>query len=286
MFGYVIINRESLADEAARRYESAYCGLCRTLGASYGPVGRMTLSYDMTFLSLLLASLYEPTETSGIKRCPPHPLQPRPCVQSAATAYAADMNIALFYHKCLDDWKDERKPARRLTAALLSGAYKRVKLRYPEKCRVIEESLAAISALEHSPVASVDALANETGRFLAEVYAYKADAFEPFLRAIGAALGRFIYLMDAYEDLPGDLAGKRFNPLSKFAGQEGYETLCHDALTMMIGECTDVFEKLPLAQDMDILRNILYSGVWTKYALLQKKKETATPHRPTRKEKQ
>jgi len=35
--------------------------------------------------------------------------------------------------------------------------------------------------------------------------------------------------------------------------------------TMLIGECALNFEKLPLIEDIDIMRNILYSGVWTKF---------------------
>ena len=36
-------------------------------------------------------------------------------------------------------------------------------------------------------------------------------------------------------------------------------------LTMLIGECAARFERLPLVRDADIMRNILYSGVWLRY---------------------
>ena len=59
MFGYVIPDRASLSPEAQSRYRSAYCGLCRRIDALHGLRGRFTLSYDLTFLNLLLCSLYE-----------------------------------------------------------------------------------------------------------------------------------------------------------------------------------------------------------------------------------
>ena len=59
MFGYVIPNQAALSPEAQARYRTAYCGLCRRIGALHGLRGRLTLSYDLTFLNLLLSSLYE-----------------------------------------------------------------------------------------------------------------------------------------------------------------------------------------------------------------------------------
>ena len=50
MFGYVIPNQAALDDEAKARYRTAYCGLCRRIGALHGLRGRLTLSYDLTFL--------------------------------------------------------------------------------------------------------------------------------------------------------------------------------------------------------------------------------------------
>ena len=69
-------NQAALSDEAQKRYRTAYCGLCRRIDALHGLRGRFTLSYDLTFLNLLLCSLYEgETEaSSGHDRCPIHPL--------------------------------------------------------------------------------------------------------------------------------------------------------------------------------------------------------------------
>ena len=79
----------------------------------------------------------------------------------------------------------------------------------------------------------------------------------------------------AHDDLPGDLKKHRYNPLAALHERVDYEPFMERLLTMTIAECTAEFEKLPLVQDINILRNILYSGVWSKYAILQKKKESA-----------
>ena len=68
MFGYVTINKDALSAEEYQRFRAQYCGLCHVLAQRYGKVGRAVLSYDMAFLSALLASLYEPEERAGEER--------------------------------------------------------------------------------------------------------------------------------------------------------------------------------------------------------------------------
>ena len=94
MFGYVVAERSSLSETELLRYQSCYCGLCRCIGESYGSLQRAALNYDMTFLVLLLSSLYEPEEVQGQSRCIVHPAVPRAHWQSDVTAYAAAMNMA------------------------------------------------------------------------------------------------------------------------------------------------------------------------------------------------
>ncbi len=273
MFGYVTLAGSALSPDRQARYRAMYCGLCHTLKERYGPLGRMTLSYDVTFLYVLLTSLYEPRETERIARCLPHPIKPHACVQNELAAYCCDMNIALAYHKCLDDWRDEHSLAGRAEAALLRGGYERVKAQYPEKCERLEQCLRELCALEKGGTATPDAGANLTARMLGTLYRYREDLWADTLERIGQGMGRFIYLMDAYDDLEGDLRRRRFNPLASLHEQEDYEAFMKESLTLLIAECTDAFETLPLVQDMDILRNILYAGCWTRYQQKQLRRE-------------
>ncbi len=265
MFGYVTIQPAELGERSRQRYQAYYCGLCRKLQSRYGNLGRITLSNDMTFLWILLSSLYEPEETLAKARCFPHPVKERNFLANEIGDYCADMNIALAYHKCLDDWTDDHSLSGKAEASLLKNDYKQIALRYPEKCAAIESTLGDIGKLEQERSLEPDAPANLTARMLGEVFVYRNDYWAVPLRAIGEGLGRFIYLMDAYDDLPADLRRKRYNPLAHYHGQPDFEALVKDSLTMVIAESTQAFELLPLVQDLDILRNILYSGVWARY---------------------
>ena len=106
MFGYITICKPELKIKDFEKYRGYYCGLCQDLKKRYGRSGQLTLSYDMTFLILLLSSLYEPDTQLSSCKCVAHPFEAHPTRQNIFTEYAADMNLLLSYYKCVDDWED------------------------------------------------------------------------------------------------------------------------------------------------------------------------------------
>ena len=123
MFGYVRPGLESLDEAQKKRYRAWYCGLCQSLGDRHGFRGRMTLTYDMTFLAIFLSALYEPAEAHGQMRCLPHPKEAHDFVRTSMTDYAADMTIALAYFKALDDWQDEKNYPKHVMSMMLKKDY-------------------------------------------------------------------------------------------------------------------------------------------------------------------
>lgn len=277
MFGYVTINPASLPEEERKRFRSCYCGLCHVLGKEHGAWGRSTLSYDMTFLAMLLSSLYEPDEDPRREaRCPTQPWKKVGVAFSEPFTYAADMNIAYAYFKALDDISDEKRLSGHVMASGLKNRYRAVEAKYPEKCRRIRECIRRLSELEAQHCAEADPPANAMGELFAEVYAWKDDFWAGQLHALGGAIGRFIYLCDAYEDRAEDEKKGLYNPLSAYAQRPEYEAFARRILTMVISEGAQAFEMLPLERDAGILRNILYSGVWSRYGALQQPPQQKT----------
>lgn len=273
MFGYVTINKLELKVKDYYKYRAYYCGLCRTLKEQHGRKGQVTLTYDMTFLIILLSSLYEPKFNAAKERCLTHPVKQHPMIWNEITEYAADMNIALTYHHLLDDWNDERKVSGYAGSKLYQNQYKKIEKKYPRQCEKMEEMLSKLVECEKANETNVDEVARNFGELMAELFVYRQDEWEEELRKIGFFLGKFIYIIDAYDDIEKDIKGHCYNPLKSIYGQDDYEKRCEQMLLMMISECTNAFERLPLEQDMDILRNILYDGVWVKFDHLHKEKE-------------
>ena len=264
MFGYVNVNWKELNDQQKKRYQAAYCGVCRRIREQSGNVSRLGLRYDMAFLSLLLSSLYEPEETSGERSCMMHPLQKRAWFDNPYVRYAADMNVALAYYKCLDDWQDDGK----LSAKVMANAFGRhcpeIAEKYPRQCESIRSCIRQLSELEKANCPNPDETANCFGRLMAEILVYEEDLWAPALRQMGMALGRFIYLLDAAVDYRKDKKHGKYNPYIAMGASEDW-TRWEEYLVLAMARCTEAYERLPLVQDKDILDNILYSGVWVSY---------------------
>ena len=141
MYGYIRAYKPEMRFREYDIYHGCYCGLCDALHKRHGAAARWTLSYDMTFLILLLTGLYEPAEEKAERRCIAHPFHKSLHIQSEITAYAADMSILLFRDKCMDDWNDERKITRRAAAEMFRKSYRRIQAQYPQKCKAVQAQL-------------------------------------------------------------------------------------------------------------------------------------------------
>jgi len=278
MFGYVLLNEKTLSEEEKKRFRAFYCGLCHTLKQDHGSLSRVILSYDMTFLTMLLSALYEPDEKCYDKKCVLHPLKKHSCVENDAMHYAADMNVLLAYHKCTDDVADEGSLRGRVGEKQLRNEAQAVEKKYPRQAKAVREALQELSKLEKEKTDDIDRVARLAGNMLGECYVWREDVFAPSLRGMGEALGRFIYLMDAYEDYDKDKRGGQFNPLCSMHDLPDYEQRMEDILTMEMAQCVKHFDFLPIEQDDKLLRNVLYSGVWGKYASLNQKRKDTTDH--------
>lgn len=265
MFGFVTIDPQRLTEEQVLRYKTVYCGLCRSLRDRHGSMARMTLTYDMTFLVLFLSSLYEPYELGGEETCPAHPMKRRAFKQSEISDYAADMNIALAYHNCIDDWKDDLDLAALAGSGLMKASYERVCSQYPRQCSAIENCLAELSEIERRWDIEPDAAAGSFGRLMAELFVMREDFWSDKLRSFGMALGQFVYVMDACIDLKSDKRYYKYNPFINLYGRLDEEERFRDILQMLLADCVREFEALPLLQDADIIRNVLCFGVWSKF---------------------
>lgn len=270
MFGYVAANPEELTQEQRERYLSLYCGLCRSLGRRASQASRLALNYDLTFLALVLSSLYEPEEASGRGRCLPHPARSRLWVSSPVVDYAADVHVVLAYYAALDHWKDDH----RLTALAMERLLKRhcgpVFRRLPRQCDAVTEQLARLSQLEQSGCENPDEPAGCFGAMMAELFDYRQDVWSPYLRQMATALGRFIYLLDATLDYEADRKRGSYNPIAASGGDPAH---WEDYLVQEMAACCSSYEMLPLVQDKQIMDNILYSGVWRKYRAQRKTRE-------------
>lgn len=311
MFGYVTINKPELKIKDYDRYREYYCGLCRALKERHGIRAQIFLSYDATFAAVLLSALYEPKTKRQTCRCVMHPACRKHYLHNGAIAYIADMNLVLAYYKCLDDWADEKKVLRLAYSGVIRRQVKAVKQRYGKKVSVIRDKIRELSVYEaqgandafSSVTGDIDIASGIFGDIMGEILAvaprdlqraydaadvsgggnqsnnqreggtlYSED-WSLVLRELGYWLGRFIYIMDAYDDVEEDVKRGSFNPFA-----EQYKTMERDAfsewvrqlLIMTAADMARAYERLPIVQEVGILRNIIYSGIWIRFFGIQK----------------
>ncbi len=278
MFGYIMTDRKELKGKDLDTYRAFYCGVCRDLKAAGKERARLTLTYDMVFLAVLLTGLYEVPDQTEEVFCGLHPLKKQAVIRNSYTAYAADMNLLLSYHNLEDDWLDDRNALSLAASRLLRKEYLKTAAEYPRQVKAIRRYLRDLHRAEEEKNPSIDCAASLTGYLLGEIFVFQEDCWQEELRSMGLYLGRFIYLMDAWEDREKDRKSGDYNPFllqkEAFTEDEAFRILAEAAAS-----AARAFEKLPILEHVDILRNIMYSGIWVRYRAEKADKEKKTGHK-------
>ncbi|MBE6008965.1 MAG: hypothetical protein E7235_07190 [Lachnospiraceae bacterium] len=273
MFGYVVVNQKSLKEEELKIYREFYCGLCEALKRRYGLIGRLALSYDMTFVVMLLTGLYDTDTAEEDFRCLARPQERQQRLINDFSYYGADMTVILSYYKCVDDWQDERKKKSLIASWLLKGKFRKAERLHPEKAKNIKNLLGEINNKEKENTENIDLISGLFGKVMADIVAMKNDSWAPLLNKLGFYLGKFIYIMDAYDDVEKDIESGSYNPFKNKFGKNGFEEETERILNMMMAECAQSFELLPIVDNIEILRNIIYAGVWAKFEMTKARRK-------------
>ena len=273
MFGYIIANKAELKLKDYEKYREYYCGVCNSLKERYGIVSGLSLSYDVTFLAILLSALYESETIRQSKHCIVHPVNKHFYFSNDMIDYAADMCLLLSYFKCLDDWQDDKNFARLTYSAVLRKNVREICKKYPMQAQAIREGLKKLNSYENKnkETCNIDALSSCFGGLLGTVFCNKRadchfDIFQNDLYNMGYHLGKYIYILDAYDDLEQDIKKGGFNPFIDICETNAdFDGYVKELLLMEAADAAQAFEMLPIVKDVDILRNIIYSGIWIKY---------------------
>ena len=264
MFGYLRPVRDELKVRELRAYEAVYCGLCRSTGRRNGFVAQCLLNYDIVFLAILLTP--QPTETQC--RCPARLwCRKKACVQGEGVDTAADVGTILSYWKLQDTIADGGFWARlgaQFLCKLLQPAYCRAVRRRPDFDQRAAGCLAELQTLEAEQAPSLDRPADTFGRILQSAAPVLPDSGQDrALRQLLYHVGRWIYLLDAWDDLEEDRNRGGYNPISaRFPGaEEENRSYLRTTLLHSRNLAASAAALLPLGRWEGIVHNILYLGL-------------------------
>ena len=283
MFGYITPLKPELKIKDFTKFRSYYCGLCFHLKNNAGNIPRAVLNYDMTFLAVLLDSISLKEPEAQIKRCFIHPFEKKPVIMNnEALTYSAAININLYYYKIKDDIEDDNDIKSKFFEIILNPYQKKVSSSIKNINEVIESSLKDLSILEKTKNFNyIDEIAHPFSHivgFILKEYPYKliddCDDLRNKLYNFGYTLGKWIYLIDAFDDLKDDIEKQKFNPLNYLYNKENKS---YNELLPSIKErlefnilncsynCNEILKILPLKRNEDILKNVLELGMMDKY---------------------
>ncbi len=221
MFGYIKPENGELLVKEYEQYKGVYCGLCKALGKQYGFAARLTLSYDCTFFALFLLGIQPEAASFQKGRCVVNPTKKCAfCTGHPETMrLPSALSVLSMYHKLKDDLHDAGFGSRLRSCCLLPLAirpYHKACREFPELARIFTEMAEDQRVVEQNREPSLDACAEPTARMLSRVFALAAGSPEQerIFQTIGYFMGKWIYVMDAADDLADDLKKGAFNPLA------------------------------------------------------------------------
>lgn len=288
MLGYVKIDKGELKVREYEVYTGYYCGVCKSIGRRYGQLPRMVLSYDAAFLAILLASLSDESDAPVQEHCIAHPvIKKKTVIRNRAIDYAGDVMLILAWYKLADDAADEGKVYAKPVMLMMKRIFRRLNSLYPELCSSIESHLSALSALEHEKCASIDMAAEAFSKIMEDIFTEGLRAVygsEPqqqtspgndtreLLARAGYHLGKWVYMIDAVDDIEENIESGAYNPLLfRFGFDAANETadefrariepdlrfnLYH--YLAMLSRCTD---SLDIRKNAGIVENVIYFGL-------------------------
>ncbi len=222
MFGYIRIYKPQMRFYEYDRYKSVYCTLCKQIGKSYGLFAKFLLNYDYTFLTMLKLEFEQAEVSCGKGRCTFNPLYkcPKCIAESDAFKFTSDLTAIMFYHKLRDNVNDARffgKIGWKLLKAFSAPMRKKAKKKNPVIDELVTAYIDEQQEAEKSENASLDSAAEPSAKLISELAQMLSDdvTVKPILKKFGYYLGRWIYLIDAQDDLEKDILKGGFNPFAK-----------------------------------------------------------------------
>ena len=271
MFGYVTVCRECMDESDYGLFTAYYCGLCAASGRECSQLSRLGLSYDITFLAIVLSAL-DDSETDTIeKRCIAHPQEKRRrVINDRAVDYAANMGVMLTYLKFLDDWQDEHSIKSIPARIAFYGGMKKARKRYPQQYDGIGKQLKRLHECEKNN-AHIDEAADCFAKILEILFTpdFITDETErKILSWFGYNIGRWIYVIDAYNDIESDYKNGCYNPflaeITDISGKDKIAKRLSTTLTLNLDTAANAYELLNVHKNDGIIRHIVYTSLYMR----------------------
>lgn len=281
MFGYIYPFKLDLKIKHYIMFKSYYCSLCHQIKKNYGNIPRISINFDITFISILLDSFSTIKPTVTKKFCIIHPVEKKLIMQNNQSInYASHINLILTHNKIIDDINDENNLFSKIILPITNTYIQKMPKEFDTIKEIINENLNNLKKLEKDEkIYSIDEYAHPFSNLTKQIVIFygKLHNFDEntlhHLETLGYNLGKWIYIIDAFDDIDKDVVKKSFNPILSSENQtlltesniikfkreikEKYSSL----LTYINFKCLDSFNKLSITKNYELIENILQMGM-------------------------
>lgn len=277
MFGYIMPDKAELKMKEYELFRAYYCGVCKSMGRSFGPMSRMALNYEAVFLGLLIAAAHKEKPVLKREVCIANPFKKKWVVkENPFVDFAADINVILTYYKLIDNWEDEKSIPSYIGKSLFERGYQKAARKNTLTNSVIQYALEKQKKLEMEQCSSIDEAAEPTAVMIREILLIGCKNTESNVQRgiewLGYNIGKWIYTIDAYDDMEKDIKSGSYNPLLLqygYCGQplEEFKSKIkadmERSLIYTLSQAASTIELMELSHK-SIIENIVYLGMSNK----------------------
>ncbi len=277
MFGYITPDKPELKIKDYEGFRAYYCGLCKAMGKNHGILSRFALNYDSVFLGLFLSSVHKEKVEFKKEVCFANPIKKKLVVRgSKSLEYAADINTMLIYHKFKDNWMDEKNYLSATALIVFKHTYNQAVKRNPKVNEIIIGSLLELGKLEKAKCDSFDQAAEPFAQMMKKLlsigYYDEDEKTRRIIEWLGYNIGKWVYVIDAFDDLADDMKKQCYNPLLLKYDVVNIDTdsvmnqireEVKESLTHTLWQSSNALELLKV-NNKGIIDNILYEGMYKK----------------------
>ena len=270
MFGYVKPDTPYLYLKDDRLYKSLYCGTCKAIGATCGQMARMSLTYDIAFLSAAVHNIIGKDIEIKQEHCIIHPIKKRPVAYSGKLSnMLGAVNVILAYNKVQDDILDNGKGNAK--SIFLKRGYKKAKKLYPRIDEIVVKYCKKQNELEKNLCNILDAVCEPSAKMLEEISnEILGEKKTEFTSRLFYAVGKWVYLIDALDDYDKDIKKKDYNLLKLIYNSENGKELIKNNGKELAFVFNDIFTSIQeccanikFHFNSDLVKNILLRGIVT-----------------------
>ncbi len=207
MTGYVKPDIDELKVKDLKLYNAYYCGICTALSKKYGPLSRIFLSYDATFMAILSDAFSNGERKFGESRCPLPPFRKKRVVRRN---HSIDFGVEISHLSTrlkIDDTRRDSKFLRRMFAILAIPIFGKVDISF---IKVVKPLINKMIFLELTESANPDEVSDAFGEVMValirNVQSLQRAKFFLYL------IGKWVYLIDALDDISKDITRGVYNP--------------------------------------------------------------------------